>query len=202
MADNINLKWSLVLQAAFRKTASRLITVWHSLFIMITVAQRLLILFQRVDPSPLSRCSNWTDHRFVWRSITLSPFESPWNAIWESSRDSFSTPRKRKVLTKDSRGNVRSPRRDYRIPAAVLLDRVYRRKFSFPCSRVPRSKRRNAKMTSFHLRVLEEGEERRALFNVILVFFVVRPESRSRISGRAISIAQSSVNYTSMRYNV
>lgn len=90
----------------------------------------------------VSRVSNWTDHRFARRSITFSPFESPWNAIWDSSGDS-SSPRKRKVLTKDSRGNVRSPRCDYRIPAATLLDRVYRRRLSFPCSHVLPSKRRS-----------------------------------------------------------
>lgn len=34
---------------------SRLITVWHGLFIMITVAQRLLILFRGADPSLASQ---------------------------------------------------------------------------------------------------------------------------------------------------
>lgn len=54
--------------------------------------------------------SRSTEREFSRRSITLSPFESLWNAIWESCRDFSGSPRTRKVLTKDSSGNVRSPR--------------------------------------------------------------------------------------------
>ena len=153
--------------------------------------------------SSLFRCSNWTDHRFVRRSITLSPFESPWNAIWESSRE---TPSVRHDRGKSWRRTPRGmfvrlaaitgyPRRFYSI---VYID--IDSPFHVPVFLV--GKRKNAKMTSFHLQVLGEKGEQRALFNAILIFFVVRPESRSRISERAINIAQSSVDYTSMRYNV
>lgn len=44
-----------------------------------------------VSWSSLAPERSWTDRRFARRSITLSPFESPWNAIWESSGDSFSS---------------------------------------------------------------------------------------------------------------
>lgn len=82
------------------------------------------------------------------------------------------SPRKRKVLTKDSRGNVRSPRHDYRILAAALLDRVYRRRLFFPCSRVPRSKRRSDDFVSLPSYVLEG--KTMSLFNAVL--FVTQPE--------------------------
>jgi len=57
-----------------------------------------------------------------------------------------------------------------------------------------------APMTSFHLRVLRRKND--VLSSTPSSYFLFQPESRSRISGRVISIAQSPVNYTSTRYNV
>lgn len=88
-------------------------------------------------------------------------------------------------------------------PRRLYSDRVYRRRLSFPCSRVPRSKRRSADdFVSPPSYVLGGGESDVLSSTPSSQFFVARPESPSRISGRIISIAQSSVNYASARYNV
>lgn len=110
-------------------------------------------------------------------------------------------PWKRKVLTKDSRGNVRSPRHDYRILAAALFDRVYTdvdSPFHVPVFLVAKGE---TSMTSFHLRVTFRKEKRCALFNVVLVFFVTRSESLSRILG-GVSLALHSHLWIMHRWDI
>lgn len=149
----------------------------------------------------LFRFSNCTDHRFARRSITLSPFESPWNAIWESSGDSFSL-----RATKEE-----SPDEGLPGECSFASPRLQNTRGdstrscipSFPCSRVPRSKRRSAdEFVSPPSYVLGEEKRLYPLQHRPRIFRYPARIAGSRISGRVISIAQSSVNYASARYNV